>query len=128
MPDEGWETAPRDVQAAIHAYFKATDALRAATAAVQQVIGAACRTARALAEKWWTVAVDGMTLPPPEDTPAASRRPLDWPSRDEIARVLSTWHEARAAVDAAWQSLPEDVRPFITQMPPPFPIKGREHG
>jgi hypothetical protein len=108
MPDKGWETAPRDEQATIHAYFKAVDALHAATAAVQQVIGAAYRMAKTLAENWWKVTLDGM----------------DWPARDEIARVLSAWHEARAAVDAAWESLPEDVRPVITQMPPPFPIKG----
>jgi hypothetical protein len=125
MPDKGkgWETAPRDEQAAILDHFKAVEALREATAAVHKVIGSACRTAKLLAGNWWTVAVEGMTVAPPGDPTAAPLSLLDWPGREEIARVLSAWHAARARLDTAWLSLPEEIRPLITQMAPPAPIK-----
>jgi hypothetical protein len=99
------------------------EALREVTAVVHKVIGAARRTAQVLAERWWTIAVDGTPVAPPGDTIAEPLSALEWPARDEIALTLSRWHTARARVDAAWELLPEDVRPLITQMPPPLPIR-----
>jgi hypothetical protein len=84
------------------------------------------RAARTLPRDWATVAVLGIEQPVVPEVPATHRRTAidsaQWPTIDEIARVLARMHRAHDAAEAAWSKLPPELQ---AQMhPPPEKFRG----
>ena len=74
---------------------------------VKQIVAGVTSVANKLKD-WPHVSVDGVKFGFP--TEVSSRPPVispnEWPTLEEIAEALSTWHSDRSIVDNAWNAIP----------------------
>jgi len=101
----------------IQTYQEALSNLEAATRQVERLVSEVVKAGKVL-QNWKHVTVaDGKTGFPPE-AHVYSINPDNWPSAQQLAEVLSGWHQSRHAVNNAWNAIPRDRR--VGLQPPPL--------
>ena len=98
-------------QEALHNF---TDATRRVEACVNTIIDAAHKL-----QDWKSVCVSNTSIGFPARVASSgiSINAMDWPTAEQLAQALASWHVTRSAVHNAWLMIPGDRRPGL--QPPP---------
>lgn len=97
-------------------YDQAVGAYNEATANVKAVVApfvAACAGVGEKLTAWWQVVVlNNKDFPAAiwDDSKTQKINPAEWPSLDQLTKVLVEWHRAMEVAREAWLSVPEFQR------------------
>ncbi|MBA3530578.1 MAG: hypothetical protein H0T73_01465 [Ardenticatenales bacterium] len=97
-------------------YQRAIAALQAASARAEQYGALVTQTATSLRE-WKKVVMTNVEGEFPADLVAGrntkSINGVDWPTAQQLADTLLNYHNAKKAVDTAWQAISEEQRQIL---------------
>lgn len=100
----------------IQAYQEAIRNLETSTMRVERLIGETINGAKALQDWKHVTIADGKTEFPAEAM-VHTINPDNWPSAQQLAEILSGWHQTRQVANNAWNAIPRERRTSL--QPPP---------
>ena len=113
---------------AIAKYLEAIQQINVADRELEQMLESVKQTMQALPDRWATLSVPDIAEPLVPDVPSSHERSTlssaQWPTIDQIARVLSQMHQAYDAAEVAWENVEPKLRGFLFSPPKRFPPRG----
>jgi hypothetical protein len=110
---------------AIAKYLEAIQQINVADRELDQMLENVKQTVQALPDRWATLSVPDIAEPLVPDVPSSHERSTlssaQWPTIDQIARVLSQMHQAYDAAEVAWENVEPRLRDFLFSPPTRFP-------
>jgi hypothetical protein len=114
---------------AIAKYLEAIQQINVADRELDQMLESVKLTVQALPDRWATLSVPDIAEPLVPDVPSSYERSTlssaQWPTIDQIARILAQMHQAYDAAEVAWENLEPNLRDFLFSPPKRFPAHAR---
>ncbi|MGD0076133.1 MAG: hypothetical protein ABSD31_17605 [Candidatus Binataceae bacterium] len=107
-------------------YLNALKNLKAAEAAMQEFLSKLRRLESAI-NAWETILLPDEAVPffPPAFTHSPPKvLAAEWPSFEELSRLLLVWRQARRETNDAWRNIPRDQEQGL-EAPPEYPSRRR---
>ncbi len=114
---------------AVAKYLEAIQQINVADRELDQMLERVKQTVQALPDRWATLSVPDIAEPLMPDVPSSHERSTlssaQWPTIDQIARILSQMHQAYDAAELAWENVEPKLRDFLFSPPKRFPPRDR---
>ena len=114
---------------AIAKYLEAIQQINVADRELDQMLESVNQTVQALPDRWATLTVPDIAEPLVPDVPSSHERntlsSAQWPTIDQIARILVQMHQAYDAAEVAWENLEPKLRNLLCSPPKRFPARDR---